>query len=428
MTWLRTRALVAPPIAWRLLTTAAFGLATFLFVVEAWVPGVLTASVAAGSIQPLVMWRRIRARPTKPAIVLARFSNANPAYEEIATVHIQEVERRLRNNSLLSRHCDIRLIHVPLGLDQANRILRYPHITGVLSGKGLVVANAVRWEGWALLRSPGAWFRSVKSKGRDPWIIDRQSGIDRAEQTRLKVDAEVPASSLTAEAFSADHAIAIEGLLLAHFSSWIADADPASGELRAAAEAVGPDLPVAAQALLAATRIRLQIARDGDFRKAVSDLEQLGDGGLEHWRMWDYCFTLMLEHPEDFSPDDRLHVAEKGARASPGHALAQANLGATLLVLGRRDDARAPLSTALGLAVGDEPSHFFPAVMTNSFMAGGDRDDWQTWRDHLLKVRRRDRRGLLAQLDLSRRDVIRNNPPGHFGIWPDSSDDEGSSV
>ncbi|HEY5051772.1 MAG TPA: hypothetical protein VII45_00005 [Solirubrobacterales bacterium] len=376
-TWLQTRAFVAPPIAWRLLATAAFGSATLLFVVEAWVPAVLTASVAAGSIQPLVMWRRVRARPTKPAIVLARFSNANPSYEELATVHIQEVERRLRNNPLLSRHCDIRLIHVPLDLDQANRILRYPQITGVLSGKGLVVANSVRWEGWGLLRSPGAWFRSVRSAGRDARIVDRQIGIDNAEHTHLQIDAEVPASSLTAEAFSADHAIAIEGLLLAHFSNWIADADPASGELRAAAEGFGPDLPLSAQALLAATRIRLQIAGDGDFRKAVSDLEQLGDGGLQHWRIWDYCFTLMLEHLEDFSADDRLRVAEKGARASPEHALAHANIGATLLVLGRRREARAPLSTALGLAAGDEPAHFYPAVMTNSFMAGGDRDDWQ---------------------------------------------------
>ena len=337
----------------------------------------LTASVAAGSIQPLVMWRRIRAQPTKPAIVLARFSNANPAYEEIATIHIQEVERRLRNNLLLSRHFEIRLIHVPLNLDQANRIMRYPHVTGVLSGKGLAVANSIRWEGWALLRSPGAWFRSVESKGGNPRVVDLQIGIDKAEQTRLKIDAEVPASSLTSEVFSADHAITIEGLLLAHFSNWIADAEPAAVELRAAAEGFGSDLPVSAQALLAATRIRLQIAQDGDFRKAVAELEQLGNDGMQHWRIWDYCFTLMLEHPEDFSAEDRLRVAEKGVLASPKHALAQANLGATLLVLDRRQEARSPLSLALELAVGDEPAHFYPAVMTNSFMAGGNQDDWQ---------------------------------------------------
>jgi hypothetical protein len=412
-------------MAWRLLAVAAFGAATLLFVVEAWTPAILAASVAAGSVQPLVMWHRLRAWPAKPAIVLARFSNANPAYEKIATVHIQEIERRLRNNGALSRHCDIRLIAAPVDLDQANRILRYAPVTGVLSGKGLAVADSVRWEGWALLRSPGSWFRSVRSRGQDPWIVDRQIGIDSPEETRLKTDAQVPASSLTAEVFSADHAIAIEGLLLAHFSSWIADADPASAELRSAAERLGPDLPVSAQADLVATRVRLQIAQDGDFRKAISELEQLGDKGLEHWRIWDYCFTLMLEHLEVYSAQDRLHVAEKGVKASPEHALAQANLGATLLVLGRRREARGPLSTALGLAMGDEPSHFYPAVMANSFAAGGDRDDWLAWREHFQKVRRRDRWGLLAQLDLTRSDLRRSNPPNRFGIWPDLSDDLG---
>jgi hypothetical protein len=414
--WLRTRVFVAPPFAWRLLGAGAFAAAVLLFVVAVWVPALLAAAVAAGSIQPLLTWRRLQTRSTRPAIVLARFANANPAYEEIATVHIQEVERRLRTNLLLARHSEIRVIDVPVELGHAYRVLRLCSATGVLSGKGLAVGGSVRWEGWALLRSPGSWFRSVGSSHSDPQIVDQEVGIDRAEETRLKPDAEVPASQLTAEKFSADHALVIEGLLLAHVAAWTADSNPASEELRSAAEQF--DLPLSARAQLAATRVRLQLEKDGDIRKAVADLEALGDGDLPHCRIWDYCFTLMLHDTVGFSATDRLRVAERGVKASPDHALALANLGATLLVFGRRKEARTPLMKALDLSSGDDPSHFYPAVMANSFAAGGNQEDWLRWRQHFRHVLRRDRPGLRLQLALAKKDLRNDAPPSNFGIWP----------
>lgn len=388
-----------------------------LFVVATWPPALLAAAVAAGSVQPLLTWRRLEAPSTKPTIVLARFANANPAYEEIATVHIQEVERRLRRNPLLAANAEIRVIDVPVELDHAYRVLRHCPITGVLSGKGLAAGDSARWEGWALLRSPGSWFRSVQSSGRNPWIIDRQVGIDKAEELRLKSDTEVPTSKLTAEIFSADHALALEGLLLAHVAAWTADANPASENLRSAAEGASAHLPLSAQAQLAATRVRLQLAQDGDIRKAVAELKVLGDDGVSHWRIWDYCFTLMLEGMEDFSATDRLRVAERGVGASPDHALALANLGATLLVLNRRNEARPPLAKALASSSGDDPAHFYPAVMSNAFAAGGNQDDWLRWKQNFRRVLRRDRPGLLAQLDLAKADLRGDALPGNFGIW-----------
>jgi hypothetical protein len=414
--WLRTRVFVVPPVGWRLLGGIAFGLSV-LFVVAAWPAALLAAAAAAGSIQPVLTWRRLQASSTKPTIVLARFANSNPAYEEIATVHIQEVERRLRRNSLLTANAEIRVIDVPVELDHAYRLLRHCPISGVLSGRGLAVGESVRWEGWALLRSPGSWFRSVQSSGRDPWIIDRQVGIDKAEEMRLKSDAEVPTSKLTSEIFSAEHALALEGLLLAHVAAWTADANPASEDLCSAAEGTGANLPLSAQAQLAATRVRLRLAQDGDVRKAVADLKTLGDGGLSHWRIWDYCFTLMLEDMEGFSAADRLRVAERGVGASPDHALALANLGATLLVLNRREEARAPLAKALELSSGDDPAHFYPAVMSNAFAAGGNRDDWLRWKRNFRRVLRRDRPGLLAQLRLTKGDLRGDALPGNFGTW-----------
>lgn len=416
--WLRTRAFVAPPVVWRLLSGAAFGLTVLLFVVAAWPAALFAAAVAAGSIQPLLIWRRLQARSTKPTIALARFANANPAYEEISTVHIQEIERRLHRNDLLAANSEIRVIDVPVELNHAYRVLRHCPITGVLSGTGLAAGGSARWEGWALLRSPGSWFRSVQSSRRKPWIVDRQLGIEGAEETRLKPDAEVPTAKLTAEIFSADHALALEGLLLAHFAAWTPDANPASTELRSAAEQTSTHLPLSAKAQLAATRVRLQLAKDGDIRKAVAELERLGDGELRHWRVWDYCFTLMLEDPEDFSTIDRLRVAKKGAEASPNHALALANLGATLLVLDRREEAIDPLAKALELSSGDDPAHFFPAVMSNAFSAGGNPQDWLRWKRNFRRVLRRDRPGLLLQLDLAKRDLRKDVPPGNFGIWP----------
>lgn len=306
--WLRTRAFVASPVAWRLLGAGAFGGAVLLFVVAAWAPALLAAAVAAGSVQPLLTWRQLRVGSVKPMIAIARFANANPAYEEIATVHIQEVERRLHNNALLTRHSELRVIDVPLELAHAQRILRHCPITGVLSGKGLAVGDSARWEGWGLLRSPGSSFRSVKSTQSEPQIVDRQVGIDRAEETRLKPDAEVPVAGLTAEIFSADHAVSLEGLLLAHVAAWTADANPASADLCAAAEQISAHLPLSARAQLVATRVRLQLEADGDIRKAVANLETLGDGDLPHWRIWDYCFTLMLEDMEGFSVRDRLQI------------------------------------------------------------------------------------------------------------------------
>jgi len=416
--WLRTRAFVAPPAAWRLLCGCAFGLTVALFLVSAWIPAVTAAAVAAGTIQPLFSWRRLRAISAQPAIALARFSNANPAYEDIATVHIQEVERRLRNNALLANHSEIRILEFPVTVRQARRILRLSPITGVLSGKGLAVGGSVRWEGWGLLRSPGGWFRSVTSSDRAPRIIDREVGIDRPEETNLKPDTEVPASKLTAEIFSADHALALEGILLAHVAAWTADAIPASAKLRSEAEQLSAHLPLSVSAQLAATRVRLQLVADGDLQRAIGQLESLGDGELPHWRIWDYCFTLMLEDMERFSARDRLRVVEKGARASPEHALALANLGATLLVFERRAEARDPLSSALDRSSGDAPAHFYPAVMANSFMAGGDQDDWHRWRRHFRRVLKRDRPGLRAQLGLTNRSVKTVRPPSNFGSWP----------
>jgi hypothetical protein len=418
-TWLRTRAFVAPPVAWRLLATFAFGLSVMLFVLSAWGPALVAAAVTAGTVQPLLTWRRLRSRPAKPTIALARFTNANPAYEEIATVHIQEVERRLRSNSLLADHSEIRILEVPVGPNHAHRILRLCPISGVLSGKGLAVGGSVRWDGWGLLRSPGDWFRSVTSSSSDPRIVDRQAGIDKAEETRLQPDAEVPASMLTAEIFSADHALTFEGILLAHIAEWTADADPASAKLRAAAEQFGAQLPLSVRAQLAAARVRRQLAADGDVPKAISDLESLGVRELSHWRIWDYCFTLMLEDMEHFSATDRLRVAEKGVEASPDHALALANLGATLLVFDRRSEARDPLARALALSSGDEPAHFYPAVMANSFATGGNQEDWQRWKLHFRRVLKRDRPGLLAQLELTKRAVRSGAAPGNFGRWPE---------
>lgn len=417
--WLRTRVFVASPTAWRVVGAGAFGMAVLLFVLEAWAPALVGAAIAAGCIQPLLTWRHLQARPTKLAIVLARFANENPAYEELATVHIHEVERRLRSNPLLARDLEVRVVDVPVELGHAHRILRHCPVSGVLSGKGLTVGGSVRWDGWALLRSPGGWFRSVTSPDSDPWIVDRQVGIDKAEEVRVRPDAEVPTSKLTAEIFSADHALALEGLLLAHVAAWTADADPASVELRAAAEQMDAHLPLSARAQLAATAIRLQLEANGDIRRAVGDLEALGDGDLRHWRIWDYCFTLMLQNLEAFSAADRLRVARKGVAASPEHALALANLGATLLVLERRQEARSPLAKALTLSAGDEPAHFYPAVMTNSFMAGDDRDDWKRWRRHFQRVLKRDRQGLLAPLGITRWNLRKAVPPRGFGSWPD---------
>lgn len=410
---------MAPPAAWRLLCGCAFGLTVALFLISAWVPALMAAAVAAGAIQPLVSWRGLRVGSAQPTIALARFSNANPAYEEIATVHIQEVERRLRNNALLANHSEIRILEFPVTVRQARRILRLSPVTGVLSGKGLAVGGSVRWDGWGLLRSPGGWFRSVTSSDSAPRIIDRQVGVDRPEETNLEPDTEVPASKLTAEIFSADHALALEGILLAHVAAWTADANPASEELRSAAEQLNAQLPLSVRAQLAATRVRLRLAADGDLQRAVGELESPGDGELPHWRIWDYCFTLMLEDMERFSAKDRLRVAEKGLRASPEHALALANLGATFLVFERRAEAREPLSSALDLSSGDAPAHFYPAVMTNSFMAGGDQDDWQRWKLHFRRVLKRDRPGLLAQLELTKRAVRSGAAPGNFGRWPE---------
>jgi tetratricopeptide (TPR) repeat protein len=205
---------------------------------------------------------------------------------------------------------------------------------------------------------------------------------------------------------------------LAHVAAWTADANPASADLRAAAEQLSAHLPLSARAQLAATRVRLQLEADGDIRKAVANLEALGDGDLSHWRIWDYCFTLMLEDMEGFSVRDRLRVAEKGVEASPEHALALANLGATLLVLDSRNSAIAPLAKALELSAGDEPSHFYPAVIVNSFMAGGNQDDWHQWVRHFRRTLRRDRPGLRAQLRLTKRDLRNDDPPDNFGTWP----------
>jgi hypothetical protein len=413
--WLRTRVYSAPPPVWPALGVAAFTLAVLCFLFGAPEPGVIAAAGAAGTIQPVLAWRRLRIAPQRPAIALARFANENSAYEEIATVHVREVERRLRKNDLLDASVDLRIIGVPVQLNHAERILRYCPLIGVLSGTGLAVGGSVRWEGWALLRHVGSYFRSVAPRGGEARIIDREVVLEAPEQTSLPVDAQVPASSLTAEVFSANHARALEAIVMAQVALWTSDASPSCEPLRSAAEAMAADLPLSMRADLVRDRIRVELKQGLNVEEAVARLEHLAEGPVPHWGIWDYAFTLMLERPDLYSASDRLRVAEKNAKESPNHALAQANVGATLLVLEQRARAVAPLATAAELSSGDEPANFFPSLMANLFRAGGSEEDWWRWQSLYRRVRRRDRPGLLAQLQLTKRNLADPTPPPGFG-------------
>jgi hypothetical protein len=405
----------APPPVWPALGVTAFTLAVLCFLFGAPEAGVIAAAAAAGTIQPVLAWRRLRLAPQRPTIALARFANENSAYEEIATVHVREVERRLRRNDLLDASADLRIIGVPVRLNHAERILRYCPLIGVLSGTGLAVGGSVRWEGWALLRQAGSYFRSVAPRGGEARIIDREVVLEAPEQTSLPVDGGVPASSLTAEVFSANHARALEAIVMTQVALWTPDASPSCEPLRSAAEAMAADLPLSTRADLVRDRIRVELKQGLKVEEAVARLEQLADGPVPHWALWDYAFTLMLEHPDLYSASDRLRVAEKNAKESPDHALAQANVGATLLVLGRRAGAVTPLATAAELSSGDEPANFFPAVMANLFRAGGTEEDWWRWQFLYRRVRKRDRPGLLGQLQLTKQNLADPTPPPGFG-------------
>lgn len=119
LTWVRSRVFIAGPKTWSGALAGAFiaslaALSATLFLgLPLAVLGVCVLATAV-LVAPVWKWRSLRRPSALPKVVLARFRSENPAYEEVATVHVRQVERRLRRHKLLKHTIEIRVETIPL--------------------------------------------------------------------------------------------------------------------------------------------------------------------------------------------------------------------------------------------------------------------------------------------------------------------------
>ncbi len=417
--WLRTRVFSLSPRAWHALLAIAILL--FSAAVALWrmgdVPLIVVAVMAlivAGVTLPTWRWIRLRQLRNSPAVVLARFRGTNPAYQEIATVHVREVERRLRRNPVLLEAVEIHLEHAPLSETHARRLMRHADgVVAVVSGSGLVVSDHARWEGWVLTLWPILTYRTLRHEETgEQKVVDEQISVEEFERTELPVDAETPTVSLTSEIFSAAHAAAVEATLLVCARAWNSD-EQLSGRLLQEASLLAEHMPLEIRATYETSRIAEE--HEDDVRAAAGELESVGDSTVPHHFLFNACFTVMAQYPEFFEHSDRLRVLRKALRLAPDDVPANTNAGLTLFWMGRHDDARHHLGRAYDLRRGNEPSNLEPMLVAHLFRVGGSTDDWDRWLKRFDALDVRHRPGVLAQIEVFADELVQGRPPAHFG-------------
>jgi len=414
--WVRSRTFSAPPLAWRALVLAASLVAALLFALGGLLPAALCFVVGLACGVPLLKWKQLQSGRGKPLVILARFRSENPAYENIATTHVHQIERRIHRNDLLDQAIDLRTENIPLTESQARRLMEKVHAVAVVSGSGLAVSDHARWEGWVLSSWPGQTARTQEhNRTEERRMVDIEDIVDVGEQDDLPADAEQELAMLTAEVFPATHAKATEAFLLVSAGAWTSSSW-LSGELMDAADSMRDDLPMRARAVLELHRVSTELERSGDIHRAVATLQAIGED-VDHELIWDTCFMLMT-YDSSYSTEQRLQIAERSVAANANYVPALTNVGLTLLRLGRQEEARQYLLAAHECADPHAPSNLDAMLAAHLFFAGGDQKDWLRWLGVYNRVRRHNKRGMRYHTELTRTDLRSKLPPEHFGQSP----------
>jgi len=415
--WIRERTFVLAPGAWyaAALLSLAGGAAGWLLGLP-WLGAVL-GCFGAVALLPSLAWVRARRRPVEQSVVvfLARFHDENPEHSTIATVHLHEVERRLRRNDLLGKHLDLRLLKAPVTERQARRLLRYTYAQAVISGSGLLVDAHVRWEGWMLLRWPqttSSWGYDAASQSFVEDVIGHFSAVERSS---MPSDTEFAARRMTMDLFSAEHARAIEGvLLIAVAAMGLGVADKALAQ----ADEMRDALPLQALAVLEIGHAMSCLDRTDDPAQAARQLEAAGDAGVDHIYLWNSCGSLWT-WAERVGADssNRARVGEKAQRIAPNDFYANSTTGIAYMALEQPQEAVPHLERALEhVPLGVDPSLLIEAMIEALWKTGRREDAQALQLGRYGALPRRARRAVLRELGLTEAEYLAKAqappPPG----------------
>lgn len=418
----QARALIArltyslSPRLWRLIMVVALlGLCAEFLVGSRLLIIVGTVSTVFVVLEPTRRWRRIRRRwdSEKPRILVARFASENSAYDDVADIHVRQIERRIAQNALLTNALEIVVETAPLRETDSERVFRHSRVVGIVSGRGLRVSDSVRWDGWVAVRWPSVVGRRTMDSDGDVDVADEEIAISAPTIEPLPSDGSASTGALTADRFSAAHARAIEALLMLVAAEW--------GRLDLAvvlAKGEGiTNLPVPLRAKLEAARTKATVFEGAPPVEAGLKLEELGLTGLDHRHVWEACQSIFMRVAGEDPTAHRgmLRTAERGIAADPTSLISQANAGFASHTNGDEARAKKAFITALDLAAPDAPGNVVPAMLVQLFWLGDDESDWARWRLRYRRLQREDKPGVRRQLGISRMDTRRSRPPTDFG-------------
>lgn len=353
------------------------------------------------------------ARATKPRVVIARFTSENPPYDEIANVHVKQIERRLRRNAPLIESIDLLVEPIPMDERHARRIMaRAPAVISVVAGSGLLVGDTARWDGWALVRWPSFQGRQTIDMTQVPELRDEEPNVQEPELTTFATDAQQSIATLTADFLDASHAEVVEATLR------LAGADWGDRSLATALSEIDKTLklPPAIRARVAIARARVECARTDDPLAAGRMLEAAGAGDVDEPSVWEWAQSLYMRAlPSSAASAGMMRTARRCLKIDPGNLTSHANLGFQLLATGRPEEARPHLEQALSIVEPDAAANIMPALVSTLFLLGGDDTQWRLWRHHFRRLLSEDQPGVLAQLGIARPAASSASPPENFG-------------
>jgi hypothetical protein len=331
--WLGERTFVVGPRAWYVLVFGCFVAAgsTAATSGPVWLAAALGV-IGVLAFAPARVWWRLRRPSALPIVFIARFGDESSAHAAIAQVHLDQLTRRLRRNPDLLSRVDLRIIRSPVTPSGARRILRHSAGRAVISGTGLVVADQARWEGWILLRWQQLNSFEAPHPGGGAFTSERRILSSAPSLARLKTDAQMPITLLTADVFPADHATGIEATVYMLTGTTIPKDD---------IPMLVPAMPLDALAVWYNSRAEDSIEAGGSFTAAALALEMVGDEHANHILLWNHCASRFIdaEQRESASPELRLRVARKGIAVAPDNAVANGLAGWAAHALGRKEDA-----------------------------------------------------------------------------------------